>query len=413
MRLGVWGWAALAALIVFSLAAWVLIRPQLAGPAALSSSSVVESDARAAAAPRVRFEPVATGFKDPVGLEFVPGHPGQAVVVEKGGHARLLQLAEEPASGGAGAKPATPGPELLSVDVHTESELGLLGWAFHPRYLENGLIYIDDNPKEGVLRTRISEWYLPVDAIGKQPAQLKRVLLEINQPYPNHDGGQLVFGPDGYLYIAMGDGGSRADPQGNGQNLNALLGKILRIDVNGQPSYAIPSDNPFVHREGVRPEIWAYGMRNPWRFSFDPKGRLIAADVGQDLFEEVDIVAAGDNQGWNVHEALHCFAPATGCPSAGFVDPIFEYGHDVGNSITGGHVYLGKAIPFLHDKYVFADYVTGRFWALELPEKREHPVNADFLGRFEHAFSAFQRDSTGEIYAVDFARGLILQLQAA
>jgi glucose/arabinose dehydrogenase len=413
MRLGVWGWAALAALIVFGLAAWVLIRPQLAGPAGLSSSSVLEGDARAAAAPRVRFEPVATGFKDPVGLEFVPGHADQAVVLEKGGHARLLQLPEPPSSRGAAPKPVQPGPELLTVDVHTESELGLLGWAFHPHYLENGLFYVDDNPKEGALRTRISEWYLPVDALGKQPAQLKRVLLEINQPYPNHDGGQLVFGPDGYLYIAMGDGGSRADPQGNGQNLNALLGKILRIDVNGQPSYAIPSDNPFVHREGARPEIWAYGVRNPWRFTFDPKGRMIAADVGQDLYEEVDIVAAGDNQGWNVREATHCFAPPSGCPSAGFVDPIFEYGHDVGNSITGGHVYLGKTIPFLHDKYVFADYVTGRFWALELPEKREQHVNADFLGRFEHAFSAFQRDAAGEIYAVDFARGLILQLQAA
>jgi glucose/arabinose dehydrogenase len=405
MRLGVWGWAVLAVSLILGIAAWVVVRPRIGGPAVLSS--IAEADARAAAAPRIRFEVIASGFKEPVGMEFVPGHPRQAMILEKGGHARLLELPEQP---GAEAK---PGPEVLAVTVHSHSELGLLGWAFHPHYPENGLVYIDDNPKdEGPLRTRISEWYLPPDQIGKRTAELKRVLLEINQPYPNHDGGQVVFGPDGYLYIAMGDGGFRADPQGNGQNLESLLGKILRIDVNGQP-YAIPPDNPFAQRAGARPEIWAYGMRNPWRFSFDPKGRLIAADVGQDLYEEVDIVAAGDNQGWNVHEAFHCFAPSSGCPTQGFVDPIFEYGHDIGNSITGGFVYLGSAIPWLRNQYVFADYVTGRFWALELPEKRERRVAADFLGRFEHAFSSFARDANGEIYALDFARGLILRLTAA
>src|SRR6185503_832408 len=166
---------------------------------------------------------------------------------------------------------------------------------------------------------------------------------------------------------------SRADPHGNGQNLDTLLGKMLRIDANAQPGYAIPPDNPFLHQPGARPEIWAYGLRNPWRFSFDPRGRLIAGDVGQDRFEEVDIVTRGDNYGWNVREATHCFSPADGCASAGMVDPIFEYGRDAGNSITGGQVYLGQRIPGLRDKYVFGDYGSGRLWSLELPEQRERP----------------------------------------
>jgi glucose/arabinose dehydrogenase len=315
------------------------------------------------------------------------------------------------AEGTAAAEPATPGADVLSLDVRSNSELGLLGLAFHPRYRDNGLFYLNDNPNDDKpMRTRISEWQLPLEALGKAPAQLKRVLLEIEQPYANHDGGQVAFGPDGYLYIGMGDGGSRADPHQNGQNLGSLLGKMLRIDVNAQPGYAVPADNPFVSTPGARPEIWAYGMRNPWRFSFDPKGRLIAADVGQDLYEEVDIVAAGDNQGWGLREATHCFPPAESCATAGMIDPIFEYGRDAGNSITGGYVYLGQRLAWLRGKYVFADYVSGRVWALELPEQRSTRARGEMLGRFPHAFSAFARDEKGEVYALDFAGGLVLLL---
>jgi hypothetical protein len=151
-------------------------------------------------------------------------------------------------------------------------------------------------------------------------------------------------------------------------------------------------------------------MRNPWRFTFDPQGRLIAGDVGQDRYEEVDWIASGDNQGWNVREAAHCFAPAEGCASAGMIDPIFEYGRDAGNSITGGQVYLGQRIPRLRDSYVFGDYVSGRLWSLRLPQRRGERRQAEYLGRFEHAFSAFARDASGELYALDHARGLILRL---
>jgi glucose/arabinose dehydrogenase len=401
MRLGVWGWTALATLVVGGLVARVIWRER-AGGSGPSSRALELEDARLEASPVLRLRTVASGFTLPVDLQFVPGADGLAVVLEKQGRARLVQL------GGDGE--ASPGREVLSLPVRSSSELGLLGWAFHPRYRDNGLFYLNDNPSQGALRTRISEWQLPVAQLGQQPPRLLRVLLEIDQPYQNHDGGQVEFGPDGFLYIGIGDGGSRADPQGNGQNLGSLLGKMLRIDVDAQPSYAVPPDNPFLHVPGARPEIWAYGMRNPWRFTFDPRGRLIAGDVGQDRFEEVDWIERGDNQGWNVREAAHCFAPPEGCADSGMIDPIFEYGRDAGNSITGGQVYLGQRIPRLRDKYVFGDYQSGRLWALQLPEQRGERGQAEYLGRFQHAFSAFARDASGELYALDHTRGLILRI---
>jgi glucose/arabinose dehydrogenase len=477
MRLGVYGWATVAVIVVLGLAGVVVRRPIIealeGGP-----SSAVPGDAAPAA--RVRFEPVASGFTQPVDLQFIPGSGRRAVVLEKGGRARLLDLsgtegladsagagagsvsagaaggtggaaagvgvvsATAPAGaagalGGAGANAsgasgvsagaagtgagesagslpgglAAPGADVFTVDVHTHSELGLLGLAFHPRYQQNGLFYLDLNPRDaGPLRTRISEWQLPREALGREPAREKRVLLEINQPFPNHDGGQVAFGPDGYLYIGMGDGGSRADPQGHGQNLGSLLGKMLRIDVDSSPSYKVPADNPFVSTPGAKPEIWAYGLRNPWRFSFDPKGRLIAADVGQDEFEEVDIVAAGNNMGWAVREARHCFPPGAACQQQGMVDPIFEYGRAEGASISGGHVYLGERLPWLKGKYVFADFVSGLVWALDLPERADQPARAEVVARLP-SISAFGRAPDGELYALDFARGLVLWLLPA
>jgi glucose/arabinose dehydrogenase len=403
MRLGVWGWALLAGAAVAGLAARVVYR------GAPEAASLTEADARREASPLVRFEVVASGFTQPVDLQFVPGAAGLAVVLEKQGRARLVQLPV----GVALKEPAAPGAELLSLDVRSSSELGLLGWAFHPRYLDNGLFYLNDNPRDRRgLRTRISEWHVPPSALGSQAPTLRRVLLEIEQPFQNHDGGQVAFGPDGMLYIGMGDGGSYADPYGYGQDLRTLLGKMLRIDVNAQPSYAVPPDNPFLNTPEARPEIWASGMRTPWRFSFDPHGRLIAGDVGQDSFEEVDWIERGDNLGWNVREGAHCFAPRDGCASQGMVDPIFEYGRDAGTSITGGQVYLGQ-LPFLRDKYVFGDHVSGRLWALELPERRGTAGKGELLGRFPHAYSAFARDAKGELYALDFTRGLILRLLAA
>jgi len=399
MRLGIWGWAAVVGLVILALVGVAVRRP-------LVDALGGEGKPAPASAPRVRFEPVASGFLQPVDLQFVPGTPGRAVVLEKGGRARLLAL--------TGAGPASPGADVVVVDVHERSELGLLGLAFHPNYGGNGLFYLNSNPRDtGPLRTRISEWQLPAEALGSKLAQQTRVLLEIEQPFQNHDGGQLAFGPDGYLYIGMGDGGSRADPHGHGQNLSTLLGKMLRIDVDASPAYAVPADNPFVTTPGARPEIWAYGLRNPWRFSFDPRGRLVAADVGQDMYEEVSIVARGDNMGWKVREGAHCFPPAqTSCATQGMQDPVFEYGRGDGASITGGHVYLGSRLPWLRDKYVFADFVSGRVWALELPDRAGEPGRAEVLGRFPHIISAFGRAPEGELYALDFAQGLVLRLDA-
>lgn len=411
MRLGVWGWSAIVLLVVMLLAGVAIRRPLV--KAMTGDYTAAEADAMAAAKQRVRWQAVAAGFQEPVDMQFVPGSEGQAVILEKTGRARLLQLrlpaTNAPASVGA-EPPASPGPDVFTVPVRSSSELGLLGLAFHPKYRENGLFYVNDNPKEGALRTRISEWRLPLEEMGKKPAELVRVLLEIEQPYQNHDGGQVAFGPDGYLYIGMGDGGSRNDPHGHGQNMGSLLGKMLRIDVDAQPSYGIPSDNPFVNVQGTRPEIWASGLRNPWRFTFDPMGRMIAADVGQDSWEEVDIIAKGDNLGWNTREAAHCFSPRENCPTANLVDPIFEYDRDAGQSITGGQVYLGNTLPFLRNKYLCGDFVSGRVWAVELPERTGKLVEGELLGKFEHAFSSFARDGRGELYALDFARGLVLQL---
>jgi glucose/arabinose dehydrogenase len=422
MGLSINGGAVLVSVVVLGLAGWVIRRPIEDGVSRGSSSmssalTPSSSGPGTTGSARVRFEPVAAGFSGPVGLEFIPGRPArEAIVLEKGGRARLVSLPEVPANVGNGGgtasigTPSEPGADVFSVEVQTESELGLLGLAFHPRYQDNGLFYLNTNPKDGRLRTTISEWHWRAATGGQELATQRRVLLEIDQPYKNHDGGQLAFGPDGYMYIGMGDGGSRNDPQGHGQNLGSLLGKMLRIDVSSASGYAVPADNPFVKTPGARPEIWAYGLRNPWRFSFDPKGRLIAADVGQDSFEEVDIVTAGANMGWNVREGTHCFKPKTGCQKDGMIDPVFEYGREAGQSVTGGYVYLGERIPWLQNKYVFGDFVTGRVWALTMPLDVSTPAAAEELGVFPHAFSAFARSASGELYALDFARGLVLQL---
>jgi glucose/arabinose dehydrogenase len=214
------------------------------------------------------------------------------------------------------------------------------------------------------------------------------------------------------LYIGFGDGGSADDPHGNGQNLSTLLSKMLRIDVDRRDpglQYAIPKDNPFVGKAGARPEIWAYGLRNPWRYSFDPRGRLIVADVGQNHEEEIDIVERGANLGWNRREGRHCFPIGQSCDAKGLVDPIFEYGRGDGISVTGGYVYQGKALPELAGKYIFGDYGSGRVWALDLPDTIK-PTTAKVLGVWPRTFSTFGRDGSGEIYAGDYASGEIVRM---
>jgi glucose/arabinose dehydrogenase len=306
---------------------------------------------------------------------------------------------------------------VLDLNVRTDSELGLLGLAFHPAYPKNGLFYVNSNPADGEMRTRVAEWRLPREDLGKQRASDERVVLEVGQPYQNHDGGGLAFGPDGFLYIGLGDGGWRNDPHGHGQKLDTLLGKMLRIDVSSRAAgaYGIPPDNPFVGTSGARPEIWAYGLRNPWRYSFDPHGRLVAGDVGQDQWEEIDLVGRGENLGWNVREATHCFAPKEGCRTSGLVDPIFEYGREAGTSVTGGFVYTGADVPELADHYVFGDFTSGRVWAMKLPSphltsKGLRPARE--LGKWPFLISSFARDERGELYLLDYAGGTVQRLAA-
>ncbi|MHA1975686.1 MAG: PQQ-dependent sugar dehydrogenase [Candidatus Hodarchaeales archaeon] len=246
-------------------------------------------------------------------------------------------------------------------------EQGLLGLAFHPDFTSNGLFYVN-YVADGPRRTIISQFKIMDDdySLGNKSSEV--VLLEVLQPYSNHNGGDILFGSDGYLYIAMGDGGSFGDPDNNGQDLKTLLGAILRINVDLKASgnnYAIPNDNPFVGNfEGYREEIYAYGLRNPWRMSFDfNTSSLWVGDVGQNNYEEIDIVEKGGNYGWKIQEGTHCYV-SPDCNSTGLQPPVWEYDHSEGTSITGGYVYYGSLLPSLHSKYIYGDYGSGKIWAL-------------------------------------------------
>jgi glucose/arabinose dehydrogenase len=285
----------------------------------------------------------------------------------------------------------------ISGRIEAGGEEGLLGLAFAPDFERTSVFFLDYN-MASPRRTVISSLVAKGDAADLSS---EKVLLEIAQPFSNHKGGQLAFGPDGYLYIAMGDGGSGGDPFRNGQNKTALLGKILRIDVKDRTKYAVPPDNPFAGGGG-RGEIFAYGMRNPWRFSFDREtGDLWVSDVGQDRYEEIDVVAKGANYGWNVMEGKHCYNAAA-CDMGGLTLPIFEYGHDAGAcSITGGFVYRGSAFPELRGAYVYADYCNGRVWALRVANGQVTAQGQIASTGFQ--ISSFAQDQKGELYVVQYA----------
>jgi glucose/arabinose dehydrogenase len=278
------------------------------------------------------------------------------------------------------------------------------------------LFYLNYNPQDGPRRTRIAEWKVDSSSLPTS-AQEQRVLLEVGQPYSNHDGGGLAFGDDHMLYVALGDGGSQNDPHKNGQNPQSLLGKMLRLDPKPSADlpYSIPNDNPFLKQPKFRPEIWAYGLRNPWRFSFTGEGRIITGDVGQDRFEEVDLIRGGDNLGWNVREAGHCLSSDDSCSSNGFVDPIFEYDRSLGSCVTGGTIYRGTEVPSLKDKYIFGDCASGRLWALPVPKESGGSYQvAELLGRWSQlSFVTFARDAQGEVYVADFTGGTIYKIQPA
>ena len=320
-------------------------------------------------------------------------------VVEKPGRIRIIQ---------DGA--LLPAPFLdISERVESDfSERGLLSVAFHPNYAENGRFFVNYTDNDG--DTVISRFQVTADANVADAAD-ETILLTLPQPFPNHNGGQLQFGPDGYLYVGMGDGGAANDPQENGQNEATLLGAMLRLDADGgsaEANYAVPASNPFLNSDG-RNEIWATGVRNPWRFSFDRlTGDLFIADVGQNMWEEISFQPAnspgGENYGWNILEGNHCFKDDA-CDDTGTVLPIYEYKHENGRcSITGGYIYRGQQFPALSGNYFFGDYCSGEIWALTPADTSPWPVQ--FLLDTDLSIASFGEDAQGELYVVDLQGGI-------
>lgn len=302
--------------------------------------------------------------------------------------------------------------DLTGQVGNTGGERGLLGFAFHPDFPNTPTFYVNYT-RDDPLETVISEWTV-VPSTWVVDMNSERVLLTYEQPFNNHNGGHIAFGPNGYLFISSGDGGSSGDPFNNAQDTSSLLGKILRIDVDGSAGgreYGIPADNPFVGTAG-RDEIYAWGVRNPWRFSFDREiGELWAADVGQNAWECIHVIFKGNNYGWRILEGSHCFIPSTGCDSTGLELPVFEYNHSQGDrSITGGYMYRGNKQPLLYRKYLYGDFVSGRIWALEVtPDALQFISNEELLNTNIN-ISAFAQDEEGEVYVLTYGGGGIRRL---
>ncbi len=348
---------------------------------------------------------VADGFRRPLFVTHAGDRSGRLFVVEQGGLIRLIK------DGIVLPDPFLDVSELVSRAARGNeyTERGLLGLAFHPDYAENGLFYINYTDANG--NTVVARYMVSPDNPDRADPASALPLLYVPQPYSNHNGGHMEFGPDGYLYISLGDGGSGGDPQGNGQNLGSLLGKILR-DVNAADGYAIPPDNPYVGRADARPEIWAWGLRNVWRFSFDrATGDLYLADVGQNRWEEINFQPAtsrgGENYGWNAYEGTHVYSGQP--PASEVVMPVLEYEHGNGwCSVTGGYVYRGERIPALQGMYLYGDWCTGTIWAAQ-PDANGTWQTSIVLesGR---QISSFGQDEAGELYLVDYG-GAILRLE--
>lgn len=346
------------------------------------------------------------GFNQPVLMLQAPGDASRMFVVEQAGTVRVL----------ANSDSATASTVFINISDHVDSsapEAGLLGMAFDPDFASNGrvfLCYTRSGPNSTTPLVSVIARYTSSDGGATLNPNSEVVLLTQDQPFVNHNGGHIVFGPDGYLYVGLGDGGSSGDPQDNGQNTNTLLGKLLRIDVRGTTvPYGIPADNPFA-AGGGRKEIYAYGLRNPWRFQFDrATGELWLADVGQYKWEEVDRITRSGNYGWDEREGAHCFEPATGCRTSGLIDPVAEYDHTNGRcSITGGFVYRGSAIAALKGTYLYGDFCTGEIWGLPSAGGTAARLFAGGIN-----ISSFGEDNAGEVYVVSYGDGTLRRIVSA
>lgn len=348
-------------------------------------------------------------FTRPVALLQAPNDASRWFVVEKAGVIRVFDNLPQ----------VTVSTVFIDISARVDSgasEAGLLGMAFHPDFVANGQVVLSYTRTGSPLESVISR-FRSFDGGGTLSTGSEEILLTVLQDFQNHNGGHVAFGNDGFLYIGFGDGGSANDPNNRAQSTDTLLGKLVRIDVDSGSPFAIPADNPFAGNSlctqgfggAPCPEIFAIGLRNPWRFSFDPPtGELWLGDVGQDAFEEVNRITIAGNYGWRIREGLSCANPVSGCQSANLIDPIHAYGRTSGTSITGGYVYRGAAIISLTGRYVFGDAVTGRIWALPL-----NPVNvasAEELVDSSLFISSFGQSTTGELFAIDYAAGTLHQL---
>jgi glucose/arabinose dehydrogenase len=347
------------------------------------------------------------GLRDPVDVAAAGDGSGRLFVVEQRGTIRLVM------DGRLVTKPFLD----IRKRILSGGEQGLLGLAFHPDFPDDPRLFVDYTDLDG--NTVVAQYRVDGGDPDVADPGSERILLHIDQPFANHNGGAVVFGNDGMLYVAMGDGGSAGDPQGNGRRLDTLLAKLLRIDVDSPPTdpgmpYVIPADNPFVGVAGALPEIWSTGLRNPWRIRFDGQtGDLWIGDVGQGAWEEIDVAPAGAGGldfGWNSMEGFHCFAPAQGCDQDGLTLPVAEYGHDLGCAVIGGVVIRDPAQPLLDGGYLFSDSCSGNLWLLDAggSGKRE-PTLVNGTGR---SISAINLDTDGSVLATDLGSGELVRITA-
>jgi hypothetical protein len=338
----------------------------------------------------LRLEPVASGLNSPLYVT-APAGDARLFIVEQVGRIRIVK---------DGQLLATPFLDIRGKVRHS-GEQGLLSVAFHPSYASNGFFYVNYTDTSGTNGDTYVERYTVSGNPDVANVASAKLILFVDQPYSNHNGGHVLFGPDEMLYIAMGDGGSGGDPQNHGQNRGDILGDLLRIDVNNGDPYAIPPNNPFVNTAGARGEIWGWGLRNPWRIAFDPAaGALYIADVGQNQWEEINVVQAGEgglNYGWRIMEGAHCYSPSTGCNMQNLVLPVMEYSHSDGCSLSGGFVYRGTRIPEISGHYFYGDFCRG--WIRSFRFANGQALDATQWTQLTvSSLSSFGQDASGELY---------------